>query len=112
MNWFPAMTALSTQPTCRPAATSSEKLKTLEGFNKSDETIELVIDENYVAPAKLYRFVNYSGIQTGFEMAMTPVMWGGLALVMVGAVLAITSIRKASRKSARRKGRAVKKDRR
>ena len=86
--------------------------ETLEGFNKSHETIELVIDKNYVAPAKLYRFVNYSGIQTGFEMAMTPVMWGGLALVMVGAVLAITSIRKANRKSARRKGRGVKKDRR
>jgi len=86
--------------------------ETLEGFNKSDETIELIIDENYVAPEKLYRFVNYSGIQTGFEMTITPVMWGGLALVMVGAVLAITSIRKTNRKSARRKGRGVKNDRR
>ena len=86
--------------------------ETLEGFNKSDETIELVIDENYVAPAKLYRFINYSGIQTGFEMTITPVMWGGLALVMAGAVLAITSIRKTNRKSARRKRRGVKNDRR
>ena len=86
--------------------------ETLEGFNKSNETIELVIDENYVAPVELYRFVNYSGIQTGFEMAMTPVMWGGLALVFAGVVLAITSIKKANRKSARRKGRGVKKDRR
>ena len=85
--------------------------ETLEGFNKSDETNELVIDENYVAPGKLYRFVNYSGIQTGFEMAITPVMWGGLALVMVGAVLAFTSIRKSKRKRAQRKGRGVKMDR-
>ena len=86
------------------------EMETLEGFNKSDETIALVIDEHYVAPVDLYRFVNYSGIQTGFEMAMTPVMWGGLALVFAGVVLAITSIKKANRKSARRKGRGVKKD--
>ena len=74
------------------------EMETLEGFNKSDETIELVIDEHYVAPVDLYRFVNYSGIQTGFEMAMTPVMWGGLVLVFAGVVLAITSIKKANRK--------------
>lgn len=88
------------------------EMETLEGFNKSDEIIELVIDENYIAPVKLYRFVNYSGIQTGFEMTVTPVMWGGLVLVMIGAVLAITSIRKANRKSVQRKGRGVKNDRR
>ncbi len=93
-----------------PGAYIIRETETLEGFNKSDETIELVIDGNYVAPVKLYRFVNYSGIQTGFEMTVTPVMWGGLALIMVGAVLAITSIRKTNRKSVRRKGRGVKKD--
>lgn len=95
-----------------PGTYTIRETETLEGFNKSDETIALDIDEHYVAPVDLYRFVNYSGIQTGFEMAMTPVMWGGLALVMVGAVLAITSIKKGNRKSARRKGRGVKKDRR
>ena len=95
-----------------PGSYIIREMETLEGFNISDETIELVIDENYVAPEKLYRFVNYSGIQTGFEMTVTPLMWGGLALIMVGAVLAIISIKKANRKKVRRKGRSVKKDHR
>ncbi|MEG0271496.1 MAG: SpaA isopeptide-forming pilin-related protein, partial [Clostridia bacterium] len=61
----------------------------LEGFNKSDETISVVIDEHYAAPVELYRFVNYSGIQTGFEMEMTPVMWAGVVLAVAGAALLV-----------------------
>lgn len=37
------------------------------------------------------RLVNYKDgevIQTGFEMAMTPVMWAGVAMALAGAVLA------------------------
>ena len=33
------------------------ELETVEGFTRSDEVIELVIDENYVVPEKLQRFV-------------------------------------------------------
>ena len=65
------------------------EIETLEGYNKSDETIELTIDEQYVAPTELYRFINYSGIQTGFEMTMTPVMWAGAGLMLAGLALAL-----------------------
>ena len=69
-----------------PGSYTIRETEVLEGFNKSDEIITLVIDEHYVVPAELYRFVNYSGIQTGFEMEMTPVMWVGVGLMLTAAV--------------------------
>lgn len=75
----------------------------LEGYNKSDETIELTIDEHYVAPTELYRFINYSGIQTGFEIAMTPVMWAGAGLMLAAAVLGLGYAAKHKRKQKKRR---------
>jgi len=86
-----------------PGSYIIRETETLEGFNKSDETIELVIDETYVAPAKLYRFINYSGIQTGFEMTVTPMMWGGLALVSFGIALAVMYHRRCKKKRIHRR---------
>lgn len=82
---------------------SIRETEALEGFNKSDETISVVIDEHYVAPAELYRFVNYSGIQTGFEMEMTPVMWGGAAMLVVGVTLLIAHAKHSKGKARGRK---------
>ena len=58
-----------------------------EGFNRSEETIELTIDEQYVPPREWYCFINYSGIQTGFEMTMTPVMWTGAGLMLTAFIV-------------------------
>lgn len=58
-----------------------------EGFNRSEETIELTIDEQYVPPRERYCFINYSGIQTGFEMTMTPVMWTGAGLMLTAFIV-------------------------
>jgi len=64
------------------------EIETVEGFIRTDETIEVVIDENYAVPEELFRMVNYPGIQTGVDFTMTPVMWAGVALVLTAVVLA------------------------
>lgn len=86
-----------------PGSYIIRETEALEGFNKSDETISIVIDEHYVAPAELYRFVNYSGIQTGFEMEMTPVMWGGAAMLVVGVALLVANAKHSKGKAQKRK---------
>lgn len=60
-----------------------------EGYTKTDEVIEITIDENYVPPKRLKRLKNYSTIQTGVEIEMTPVMWAGAGLMAVTAVVMV-----------------------
>jgi len=66
------------------------EIETVEGFIRSDETIQVVIDESYIVPEgkDMVRLINYPGIQTGFEITMTPLMWAGVALVLAAGVLA------------------------
>lgn len=68
-----------------------------EGFNRSEETIELTIDEQYVPPREWYCFINYSGIQTGFEMIMTPVMWTGAGLMLTAFIVLFAKRKKRRR---------------
>ena len=77
------------------------ELETVEGFTRSDEVIELVIDENYVVPEKLQRCVNYPTIETGVDLEMTPIAWAGVALVALAVGLILFG-RKNSRKSKRK----------
>jgi uncharacterized surface anchored protein len=78
------------------------EIETLDGFTRTDETIEVVIDEQYVVPEEMYQLVNYSGIQTGFDFEMTPVMWGGTGLMLAGvAIMAVNAV-KGKRKKRRR----------
>ena len=54
----------------------------------------------------MYHLVNYPGIQTGVEYAMTPVMWGGVALIGAAAVLlAVYGVKKKKRKVRRNRNR-------
>ena len=53
------------------------------------EIIAATIDESYVAPNEMARLVNYTGIQTGFEITMTPMMWAGVAMIAAARVLAV-----------------------
>ena len=65
-----------------------------EGYTKTDEVIEITIDENYVPPKRLKRLKNYSTIQTCVEIEMTPVMWAGAGLMVVSAVaMAVYAVR-------------------
>jgi uncharacterized surface anchored protein len=65
------------------------EIETPDGFIRTDETIQVVIDEDYIAPEgkDMFHLINYPGIQTGFEYAMTPVMWAGVAMVLAAVVL-------------------------
>jgi uncharacterized surface anchored protein len=65
------------------------EIETVEGFVRTDETIQVVIDENYIVPEEMFHLINYpDDIQTGFGFTMTPVMWAGVALVLIAVVLA------------------------
>ena len=79
--------------------------ETLEGYTVSGETIEIVIDENYVVAVELPVFVNYPDIQTGVDFEITPVMYAGGAVMLIGIIALIASViqnRKSRKKRARR----------
>lgn len=59
------------------------EIETAEGYTLSEETIKVVIDEKYIVPDEMFRFVNYPNIQTGAGFEMTSLMWSGVALVSV-----------------------------
>ncbi len=74
----------------------------LEGYIRSEDTIELVMDDNYRMPDELVRLVNYPGIQTGVEIVITPVMWAG-AVLMLGGVAVLFAYGARNKKKKRRK---------
>ena len=59
------------------------EIETAEGYTLSEETIKVVIDEKYIVPDEMFRFVNYPNIQTDAGFEMTSLMWSGVALVSV-----------------------------
>ena len=70
-----------------------------EGYTKTDEVIEVTIDENYVVPKRMKRLKNYSTIQTGVEIEMMPIMWAGAGLMAVSAVaMAVYAVRSRKRR--------------
>ena len=69
------------------------EIETLEGYTLSEETIKVVIDEKYIVPDEMFRFVNYSNIQTGAGFEMTPLMWSGIILALC-ALLSMVAILK------------------
>lgn len=78
------------------------EIETLEGFTRTEETIKVIIDEHYTVPTKMLRLINYPNIQTGVEFTMTPVMWGGVALVLAAVILIGMYGVKGKKKKARR----------
>ena len=94
-----------------PGAYVIREIETVEGFIRTDKTIKLVIDENYVVPEELFRLVNYPGIPTGFEFTMTPLMWVGVALVLaavaLGAVYGVKNKKKKGRRRLSKKPRRI-----
>ena len=64
-----------------------------------------MIDDNYVVADELPVFVNYPEIQTGVDFEITPVMYVGGAVMLIGIIALIASViqnRKHRRKRARR----------
>ena len=97
---------LVTVDNLEPGTYVIRETETLEGFTVSGETIEIVIDENYVVTDELPVFVNYPEIQTGVDFEITPVMYAGYAVMLIGLIAMIaTGIRSRKHRRKNRKAR-------
>lgn len=82
-----------------PGSYVIREIRPADGFTKTDEVIELEIDENYEPPKRMKRIKNYPTIQTGVDLMVTPVMMAGGGLMLIGAVLGVIySLKKLVRK--------------
>ena len=74
-----------------------KETETLEGYSVSGEVIRVKINETYVVPDEMRRFVNYTTIQTGVNLAMTGVMWVGIGLMIISGTAGLIRKRRSSR---------------
>ena len=75
------------------------EIETQAGYRLTEETIRVVIDENYIVADELFRLVNFpeeerpkDEIQTGVDVPVTPMMLYGLISMALGAVLMFAEI--------------------
>ena len=66
-----------------------KETETLDGYTLSGNAQKLVLDEHYTAPTKMATWINYTTIQTGVNLAVTGVMWGGIALMLLSGTLGV-----------------------
>ena len=83
----------------KPGVYVIREIETQAGYRLTEETIRVVIDENYIAPDELFRLVNFpeeerpeDEIQTGVDVPVTPMMLYGLISMALGAVLMFAEI--------------------
>ena len=83
------------------------EIETQAGYRLTEETIRVVIDENYIVADELFRLVNFpeeerpeDEIQTGVEVPVTPMMRFGAASVICGmAIFVLRAIKKRGMRS-------------
>ena len=86
----------------KPGVYVIREIETQAGYRLTEETIRVVIDENYIAPDELFRLVNFpeeerpkDEIQTGVDVPVTPMMRFGVASVICGmAIFVLRAIKK------------------
>jgi len=86
----------------KPGVYVIREIETQAGYRLTEETIRVVIDENYIAPDELFRLVNFpeeerpkDEIQTGVDVPVTPMMLFGVASVICGmAIFVLRAIKK------------------
>ena len=86
----------------KPGVYIIREIETQAGYRLTEETIRVVIDENYIAPDELFRLVNFpeeerprDEIQTGVDVPVTPMMLFGVASVICGmAIFVLRAIKK------------------
>lgn len=74
-----------------------KETETLEGYSVSGEVIRVKINEAYVVSDEMRRFVNYTTIQTGVNLAVTGVMWVGIGLMVISGTAGLIRKRRSSR---------------
>ena len=91
----------------KPGVYVIREIETQAGYRLTDETIRVVIDENYIVPDELFRLVNFpeeerprDEIQTGVDVPVTPMMRFGVASVICGmAIFVLRAIKKRGMRS-------------
>lgn len=75
------------------------EIETQAGYRLTEETIRVVIDENYIVADELFRLVNFpeeerpkDEIQTGVDVPVTPMMLYGLISMALGVVFMFAEI--------------------
>ena len=83
----------------KPGVYIIREIETQAGYRLTEETIRVVIDENYIVPDELFRLVNFpeeerpkDEIQTGVDVPVTPMMLYGLISMALGAVFMFAEI--------------------
>ena len=83
----------------KPGVYIIREIETQAGYRLTEETIRVVIDENYIVADELFRLVNFpeeerpkDEIQTGVDVPVTPMMLYGLISMALGAVLMFAEI--------------------
>lgn len=76
----------------KPGRYTIREIETLDGFTRTEETIQFTIDEHYIVPPEMYRLVNYPAIQTGVDLTMMPVMYIGAGLLLLAAILRVINV--------------------
>ena len=83
----------------KPGVYVIREIETQAGYRLTEETIRVVIDENYIVADELFRLVNFpeeerpkDEIQTGVDVPVTPMMLYGLISMALGAVLMFAEI--------------------
>lgn len=91
----------------KPGVYIIREIETQAGYRLTEETIRVVIDENYIVPDELFRLVNFpeeerpeDEIQTGVDVPVTPMMLFGVASVICGmAIFVLQAIKKRGMRS-------------
>ena len=86
----------------KPGVYIIREIETQAGYRLTEETIRVVIDENYIVPDEMFRLVNFpeeerpkDEIQTGVDVPVTPMMLFGVASVICGmAIFVLRAIKK------------------
>lgn len=91
----------------KPGVYVIREIETQAGYRLTEETIRVVIDENYIVPDEMFRLVNFpeeerprDEIQTGVDVPVTPMMRFGVASVICGmAIFVLRAIKKRGMRS-------------
>ena len=91
----------------KPGVYIIREIETQAGYRLTEETIRVVIDENYIVADELFRLVNFpeeecpkDEIQTGVDVPVMPMMRFGVASVICGmAIFVLRAIKKRGMRS-------------
>ena len=78
----------------KPGTYVIRETETLEGFTVTGEVIRVKLDAYYAVPEQMLRLVNYTTIQTGVHLAVTGIMWVGLAVMVTSGIVGLVCRRR------------------